>query len=799
LDLEILENDNVEDEEILILGAPENINEIVKVTTTTEKVDLTSTEQLPTTTSATTTEAETEEINTEKITDVPFSNEIEEYDGGSPYLPEIPENLDEEIHGTPSENDQLIQKEKDSDNYLAGYQQVETIKNNNNGNDRTEQQNLPKENIRQKVQAVIGPQKPNLYPLGKPTLRPPFKKAPPQKKPEENKENSFFDFLPFWKSSGQSKPKRPPPPPLSRPVGPTVTKLEQEPQPDYPKGLQAPVLLKVGAPQLPVAAKHTPDSHYPAQETPERPETLEQPSENARIDNTIHTELESESQEAFIVLPVKETKPPHQLHKLANNPSKVFNYPSRSNARPPPRKNPPQPSIRRPPPPQRYQKRPPHNRGNTNAPLPMLSQPVIGLPQVPASRKQSPFIAKRPPLPPQLPSTYPGGPKQPAKKFYPQKPQITRNPVNKPLRPTNVPFTKKPHKKIVKKPEPFPPKPIDNRPKLPPPSKAPAAKPIDFKPNGSNKPASDIASHLSSLLNSFFSTTASPAPAPSLPSLVEDTEFADIVNGYKPSDVQKKETKKNIPTKTKQIQRGTTTSKSPVIKSEESLFDELDSLSAPSLENEPNINKQFLTKPPIAVTTTPLPTTHSTTTELSTTSRLPTTTTTPTRSTTQKITKLQTTSTTPLTISFQREETTVPFISPIQELVNEYQKKGHVVAQDQYPEPVLKAIQKNFEHKKNIFEQFVSFDEGDKAFIPNKEVYGSDWSRVNPAKLSDKLLVYQTFAPSETTPHAPSTLPPQTSTIKFDESKSNQKFPHERNAEGGFRPMLRPLHSPLLN
>jgi len=132
--------------------------------------------------------------------------------------------------------------------------------------------------------------------------------------------------------------------------------------------------------------------------------------------------------------------------------------------------------------------------------------------------------------------------------------------------------------------------------------------------------------------------------------------------------------------------------------------------------------------------------------------------------------------------------------------VKEYQKKGHVVPQTQYPEPVLKAIQKNFEHKKNIFEQFVSFDEGDKAFIPNKEVYDADWSRVNPVNLSDKLLVYQTFAPTETTPHAPSTtLTPQSSTIQFAAAKSNPTFPHERNAEGGFRPMLRPLHSPLLN
>ena len=40
-------------------------------------------------------------------------------------------------------------------------------------------------------------------------------------------------------------------------------------------------------------------------------------------------------------------------------------------------------------------------------PLPMTSQPVIGLPQVPPSRKQTPFHAKKPLQPPKLPSYHP--------------------------------------------------------------------------------------------------------------------------------------------------------------------------------------------------------------------------------------------------------------------------------------------------------------------------------------------------------------------------------------------------------
>ena len=56
--------------------------------------------------------------------------EIAEYDEGSPYLPRIPEKLDEEIHGTPSNKAQLIVKENIPENYLPGYQQVEPLENN---------------------------------------------------------------------------------------------------------------------------------------------------------------------------------------------------------------------------------------------------------------------------------------------------------------------------------------------------------------------------------------------------------------------------------------------------------------------------------------------------------------------------------------------------------------------------------------------------------------------------------------------------------------------------------------------
>lgn len=132
------------------------------------------------------------------------------------------------------------------------------------------------------------------------------------------------------------------------------------------------------------------------------------------------------------------------------------------------------------------------------------------------------------------------------------------------------------------------------------------------------------------------------------------------------------------------------------------------------------------------------------------------------------------------------------------------------MSQETYAPPVLMAIKKNFEHKKNIFEQFVTFNENDKAFIPNKEVVSSDWSvdSLHSLDTEDKILVYQTL-PTTSAAAAPTARPAATSAgapgapDKFPDKSlrrnSGPNFPNERNAEGGFRPMIRPLHSPLLN
>ena len=184
----------------------------------------------------------------------------------------------------------------------------------------------------------------------------PVKLQPPPKPlvQEPEASSSFFDFFPkFWQSDptpAPSAPVRPigprrPPPPARR--VPTVTQVEQAPPPaDYPPGLAAPLLLKVG-------------SDYPVQETPSRPLTREPQQNTARIDNRIYTEGE----DPFVVLP-------------AAVPPKKLSPPRRGPPPPPRRPSLPKPSGR-PFGPLRPKK--PRLGGG---PLPMTSQPVIGLPQV---------------------------------------------------------------------------------------------------------------------------------------------------------------------------------------------------------------------------------------------------------------------------------------------------------------------------------------------------------------------------------------------------------------------------------
>jgi len=171
----------------------------------------------------------------------------------------------------------------------------------------------------------------------------------------------------------------------------------------------------------------------------------------------------------------------------------------------------------------------------------------------------------------------------------------------------------------------------------------------------------------------------------------------------------------------------------------------------------------------------------------------------------------KTTTTTPSTTTAARPTkvtTTTSYPAPIQALVQEYQEKGHVIEQPSYPKPVLQAIERDFKQKEKIFQQFVTFDETDKAFIPNKKVVNSDWNldlNTPAPALSDKILVYQTLSPSPASPASPASTAapgPQDSLTSLRDGlrrSSAPLFPQERGAEGGFQPMLRPLHSPLLS
>ena len=323
--------------------------------------------------------------------------EFEYVDSENPYLPNIPENLDEDIHGAHPE----VAKET----FQAGYKEIEPVKTNLG--DRHDQPAKPQKPLLQKQSPA--------YPLGKPQRqRPPFKPNKPAAKPQTD--GSFLDFLPFFKSS-KAKPRRPIGPPPPRPASShKVTQLEHNP--DYPKGLQAPLLLKVDDPQ---------------EEVPVRPEVVDKVGLSSRIDNTLHTEHTDNDDDAFVVLPSHDVKP-----------TLVRTQPKR------PRIPPPGPSkqFARPPPPRPLKPRLP-NEG----PLPMLSEPVIGLPQVPASRKQAPFLPKRPLLPPQLPQNFPGAPKNPLNKPPVQlkKPQV---PLRKPQFPLNKPPVSL-NKPLIKPPGPL--------------------------------------------------------------------------------------------------------------------------------------------------------------------------------------------------------------------------------------------------------------------------------------------------------------------------------------------------------
>lgn len=276
----------------------------------------------------------------------------------------------------------------------------------------------------------------------------------------------------------------------------------------------------------------------------------------------------------------------------------------------------------------------------------------------------------------------------------------------------------------------------------------------------------------------------------------------------------------------------TSTTLSQTSKLETPIYDDIDSLSAPQAVNKDSdllkpIEKQK--KAPVRIlstTTTQRPTTTTTTLPPTTSSSTPKTTESSTTQTTASSTtnviqaRVETSSSSTQSSLQYTTESTTEFPAEIQEIVDDYQNKVHVVPQDQLSTTVLQTIQKNFEQKKNIFDQFVTFTETDKQFLPNKEVFDSDWTLTGgaPSGLHDKQLVYQTLPPS------PSTLPPSTSTISplppsapikpvlaaasrkdvtdnpllFASHKNLPRFPHERNAEGGFLPII-PINQPLLS
>ena len=242
----------------------------------------------------------------------------------------------------------------------------------NTGVDRTEQV-LQKKKINDPASVFpLGKPKPKPLAPGAPGApgapsRPPFKpsnkqRLPVKPKPAADKEGSIFDlsFLPFWGPNREQQDKKP-----RRPIGP-------QPPPPPP-------------PPPPPASR--PVQEQPREELPVRSEAVVQPSISSRIDSSSSLDEEGEEKDgqAYIVLPSQELKP-HQ-----EKPSRVKIGPQRPNL---PFKGPrlpqpqPQPRPRVPPP----------------------SRPLLGLPRAPATRKQAPFIGKRPLLPPKVPTGFAGAP-----------------------------------------------------------------------------------------------------------------------------------------------------------------------------------------------------------------------------------------------------------------------------------------------------------------------------------------------------------------------------------------------------
>jgi hypothetical protein len=133
----------------------------------------------------------------------------------------------------------------------------------------------------------------------------------------------------------------------------------------------------------------------------------------------------------------------------------------------------------------------------------------------------------------------------------------------------------------------------------------------------------------------------------------------------------------------------------------------------------------------------------------------------------------------------------------IREMVDEFTNGIHAPAPEKLSPTALETIRKNFEQKKNIFEQFVSFGAQDKAFVPNSEVFTSDWSaRADPVAVEKAADLTGRTEPTLAATSTPAGATAPATNVGRQGSPGSKGAP-ERNAEGGFKPMIKPLFSPL--
>ncbi len=226
------------------------------------------------------------------------------------------------------------------------------------------------------------PPGPSAYPLGGGSRVPPVRPPQPEVEPEADS-SSFFDFIPFF----GKKPAAKPPKPLKQQQQVYSKQQQLPPGPPGPPGPPRVPPQQTGPAGLP-AGKVEPIRNFPAAgrpaQLPEKRIDTEESGSSSGGDATVAAE-----DKPFIVTAERVLPPPAQPLRPLAVPTNGQGPPAAGGQ-----------FNRSPPPPPGALRRQQPQRPQQTLP----SQPLIGLPPLPPSIKQTPFSPKRPLVPPQLPA-----------------------------------------------------------------------------------------------------------------------------------------------------------------------------------------------------------------------------------------------------------------------------------------------------------------------------------------------------------------------------------------------------------